>query len=304
MRRTFGRCEAKNPDHQIHSLLLSHIRSMAKLWRWRPQQCFLLILVGAHGFIHNTAQQRPSLFLPIAAPTQQLVALHSGKRGQNEEDDPSSKQQSSNSILSRFTNPRIDDPGLPLTDGLVLQVIAPSVQIAVRLVLGIPPPTWLQSTDPSLLYNNRPGGLLAPTLLHGAALALVWLIGALAARAYERPAISPVKQRGPASSVFGKDEDPAGTSTTSSSRDRWDYSRVWLALFQAGAAATGLWIFATQVEVYMDVGGYAQWGDSTATDGRLIIAATEGIADFVFEAITIIIWRLYLAYQTERMGSP
>jgi hypothetical protein len=278
---------------------------MAKLWRWRPQQCFLLILVGAHGFIHNTAQQRPRFLLPIAAPTQQpLVALHNSKRGQNE-DDPSSEQQSSNSILSRFTNPRIDDPGLPLTDGLVLQVIAPSVQIAVRLVLGIPPPTWLQSTDPSLLYNNRPGGLLAPTLLHGAALALVWLVGALAARAYERPAISPVKERGP-TSVFGnKDEDPAGTTTTtSSSRDRWDYSRVWLALFQAGAAATGLWIFATQVDVYMDVGGYAQWGDSTVTDARLIIAATEGIADFVFEAITIIIWRLYLAYQTERMGSP
>jgi hypothetical protein len=255
------------------------------------------MMVGAHGFVHFTAQQRPWFVLPIAVPTQQpLVVLHYGK---NEEDERSSEQQSFNSILSRFTNPRIDDPGLPLTDGLVVQVIAPSVQIAVRLVLGIPPPTWLQSTDPSLLYNNRPGGLLAPTLLHGAKLALVWLVGALAARAYERPAISPVKR--PASS-FGKDDDPAGTISTSS-RDRWDYSRVWLALFQAGAAATGLWIFATQVDVYIDVGGYAQWGDSTVTDARLIIAATEGIADFVCEAITIIIWRLYLAYQTERLSN-
>jgi hypothetical protein len=271
---------------------------MAKLWRWQPQRCFLLMMVGAHGFIHFTAQQRPSLLLPIAVPTQQpLVVLHYGKSDKNEEDDPSSEQQGLYGILSRFTDPRIDDPGLPLTDGLVVQVIAPSVQIAVRLVLGIPPPTWLQSTDPSLLYNNRPGGLLAPTLLHGAKLALVWLVGALAARAYERPAISPVKR----SASVGKDDDPAGNT---SSRDRWDYSRVWLALFQAGAAATGLWILATQVDLYIDVGGYVQWGDSTVTDARLIIAATEGIADFVCEAITIIIWRLYLAYQTERLGSP
>jgi hypothetical protein len=65
----------------------------------------------------------------------------------------------------------------------------------------------------------------------------------------------------------------------------------------------GLWIFATQVDVYMDMGDYVQWGDSMASDARLVVAATEGIADFIFEAITITFWRLYLAYQTERMDS-
>lgn len=191
----------------------------------------------------------------------------------------SSKDDEESSLLTRFTAPKIDDPGLPLSDGLVAQVIAPSLQIGARLALHIPPPSWLQSTDPTMLFNNRPGGLLAPTLLHGAALAVAWITAALAAKAYERDAISPVKRQ-----------------------ESWDYSTVFLRLFQAGAGAAGIWILATQLEIYFDVGGYVQWGDSTETDGRLIIAATESVADFIFEAVTISFWRLYLAYQTERMN--
>jgi hypothetical protein len=261
--------------------------------------CFLLtLLVGARAFILPSQQCR-SLSLPIQLATahRQLALRPLDQRKTNDEDDPPSSVGSaeptrSRSLLSRFTNPQIDDPGLILTDGLVVQVIAPTLQIAARLALGVPAPTWLQSTDPSLLFNNRPGALLAPTLLHGAALDLVWLVGALAARAYERPAISPIKRPRPAG-------DGDGTAT----KYDWDYSRVYQALIRAGAAATGLWIFATQVDVYMDMGDYVQWGDSMASDARLVVAATEGIADFIFEAITITFWRLYLAYQTERMDS-
>jgi hypothetical protein len=253
--------------------------------------CFLLtLLVGARAFILPSQQCR-SLSLPIQLATahRQLALRPLDQRKTNDEDDPPSSVGSaeptrSRSLLSRFTNPQIDDPGLILTDGLVVQVIAPTLQIAARLALGVPAPTWLQSTDPSLLFNNRPGGLLAPTLLHGAALDLVWLVGALA--------ISPVKRRRPT-------RDGDGTAT----KYDWDYTRVYQALFRAGASATGLWIFATQVDVYMDMGDYVQWGDSMASDARLVVAATEGIADFIFEAITITFWRLYLAYQTERMDS-
>jgi hypothetical protein len=247
-----------------------------------------MIMGGVDAFVLQ-APKRPN---PLSPMMLTLSGLHS-KRNNDSAD-------GERSILSRFTAPKIDDPALPLSDGLVTQVIAPSLQIGARLALHIPPPTWLQSTDPSLLYNNRPGGLLAPTLLHGAALSVTWIIGALAAKAYERPAISPIKtKRRQQQQASGNNN---GITNSKDNNNSWDYSRVWLALFQSGAVATGIWILATQIDVYMDVGTYVQWGDSIETDGRLIIAATEGIADFVFEAVTIIIWRFYLAYQTERLN--
>lgn len=182
-------------------------------------------------------------------------------------------------ILPRFASPRIDDPGLPLSDALVAQIIGPTTQLFWRVWQKLPPPSWLHTYDSSLLFNNRPGSLVAPTLIHGAALSFAWLIGSLAARGYERSCISPTQR-----------EDKS-----------WDYSRVLVGLAQAGAFSAGLWIFATQIDVYREF-GYVQLGDSALTDARLILAADESVADFVFEAITLVLWRLYLAYQTQRLS--
>ena len=191
-------------------------------------------------------------------------------------------------IFTRFTSPIIDDPGLPLSDVLVAQVIAPSLQIAWISSQHAPQPSWLQPIfDSSLLYSNR-GVLLAPALIHGAALASCWITGALAAKAYERKSISPVPIKSLSSSTLNKVE--------------WDYSNVLLAIFKSGAFAVGLLIFATQIDLFLEYKRYVQVGESDDIDFRLLVALVEIINDCVFEAVTISTWRLFLAYQTERMS--
>jgi hypothetical protein len=197
----------------------------------------------------------------------------------NNKNDDDSKSPSNPSILdatlSRFTAPRIDDPYLPLSDALVAQIIAPSLQISWLSLNRAPSPSWLQPIfDKSQLLGNGAGSLLAPTLIHGAALATCWLVGALAARAYEREAIA-------------VNPDTKG------------YGTVLARLLQAGSFATGVLILGTQVDVYLQ-NGYIQWGDSPETDFRLQVALVEGINDVFFEALTIGFWRLYLAYQSSK----
>jgi hypothetical protein len=204
---------------------------------------------------------------------------------------PTSKSEPVTSdIIRRFTSPVIDDPGLPLSDVLVAQVIAPSLQIAWISVQHAPQPSWLQPIfDTSVLYTNR-GALLAPALIHGAALASCWITGALAAKAYERKSISPVSIKS------------QSTSSSSSPNLQWDYSIVLVAIFQSGAFAIGLLIFATQIDLFLEYKRYVQVGESDDIDFRLLVALVEVINDVVFEAVTITSWRLFLAYQTERMG--
>ena len=187
-------------------------------------------------------------------------------------------------ILRRFTSPIIDDPGLPLTDVLVAQVIAPSLQIAWISIRHAPQPSWLTPIfDTSLLYTNR-GTLLAPALIHGAALASCWITGALAAKAYERDAISPIQIKSSVSDV------------------KWDYSKVILSIIKSGAFAIGLLIFATQIDLFLEYKRYVQVGESDEIDFRLLVALVEVINDVVFEAVTIATWRFFLAYQAERMS--
>jgi hypothetical protein len=212
----------------------------------------------------------------------------------NEDDDvtnnlPASKSAASD-ITRRFTSPIIDDPGLPLSDVLVAQVVAPSLQIAWISAQHAPQPSWLQPIfDTSVLYTNR-GVLLAPALIHGAALASCWITGALAAKAYERKAISPVPVK----------SQP--TLSSSPSNEQWDYSNVILSIFKSGAFAVGLLILATQIDLFLEYGRYVQVGESDDIDFRLLVAVVEVINDIVFEAVTIAAWRLFLAYQTERMS--
>ena len=71
-------------------------------------------------------------------------------------------------ILRRLTSPVIDDPGLPLSDVLVAQVIAPSLQIAYLSVRHAPQPTWLQPLFETDVLYSRQGAFVAPALIHGA----------------------------------------------------------------------------------------------------------------------------------------
>lgn len=199
-------------------------------------------------------------------------------------------------ILSRFTSPVIDDPGLPLTDVLVAQVIAPSLQIAWLSLQHAPQPTWLKPIfDTSLMYT-RQGSFVAPALIHGAALASCWIVGALAAKAYERKSISPVKR------TPSEESSPVAGFRPALSNVEWDYGSVVTAIFQSGAFATGLLILATQADLFLEYGRWVQVGESEDIDFRLLVAIVELINDVFFEAATITAWRLYLAFQTERMA--
>jgi hypothetical protein len=139
------------------------------------------------------------------------------------------------------------------------------------------------------LYTKK-GAFVAPALVHGAALASCWITGALAAKAYERNCISPIlKQR----KDFGVEQ----------SKMEWNYSNVIYAIAKSGAFASGLLILATQIDILTEFGRYVQFGESDDVDFRLLLASVEVVNDIVFEALTITAWRLFLAYQTERMAN-
>lgn len=176
------------------------------------------------------------------------------------------------SVLSRFTSPKVDDPFLPLSDVLVAQIVAPGFQILWLSLNHAPSPSWIR---PFFGYSG-PGSLLAPTLVHGAALATCFVVGALAARAYEVDAIVPQKTK----------------------KEKWDYTKVIARVLQSGAFATGVLILGTQFDLYIHF-GYVQLGDSPETDFRLQVAIVELTNDIVFEAICLLAWRLYLAKQSE-----
>jgi hypothetical protein len=169
--------------------------------------------------------------------------------------------QENEKLLDRFTNPVITDPWLPLNEAGIAQVVAPSLQLFWLAAVNSPFPSW---TTPFLsdLYFVPRGSFLAPTLVHGASLACCWLLGALASKGYEQ---NPY-------------EGSLGT--------------VFSSTVKAGAFACGLLILATQFDLYTEMGGYVQVGDSVDTDIRIYKATVEVINDCVFEGITLLAWRL------------
>ena len=174
------------------------------------------------------------------------------------------KQQSTQmkeNILDRFTSPKIEDPVLPLTEAGIAQIVAPTIQLFWLTSLRSPLPSW---TTPLYDITFLPRGyLLAPTLIHGAGLACCWLLGSLAARGFEREAYE------------------------------GDLKTVLSSTARAGAFATGLLILCTQVDLYHDMGGYVQIGDSAENDLRIYRALVEIINDVFFEAITLLSWRAF-----------
>jgi hypothetical protein len=102
---------------------------------------------------------------------------------------------------------------------------------------------------------------LAPTLIHGAGLACCWLLGCLAVKGYERETFE------------------------------GELPQVLLSTAKAGAFACGVLILGTQLDLYQEMGGYVQIGDSPETDLRIYRAFVEIINDIFFEATTLLTWR-------------
>jgi hypothetical protein len=88
--------------------------------------------------------------------------------------------QMEENILDRFTDPKIEDPRLPLTEAGIAQIVAPTLELFWLRINQSPFPSW---AAPLYDYTFTPrGALLAPTLVHGAGLACCWLLGCLAAK--------------------------------------------------------------------------------------------------------------------------
>jgi hypothetical protein len=234
---------------------------------------------------NSTFQQRDSPWNNQIRLLERKTNRHSNVDDNDDSSDDetieATKHRMKSDLISRFTSPVIDDPGLPLSDVLIAQVIGPSLQIAWLSLQQGPLPTWLRPIfDTDVLYTNQ-GSLVAPALIHGAALASCWIAGALAAKAYERKSISPVFE---------------------TSNKEWDYSNVVLSILKGGAFATGLLILATQIDLLLEFGRYVQFGESDEVDFRILVASVEVTNDIIFEAVTVFTWRVLLAYQTERIA--
>lgn len=227
----------------------------------RPTWRQVLVVFFLFAALDSRSFQPVSAFLPplshakvIRQPVQQLQKQQSSRRRI-----PSSVLKES--VLDRFTDPKIEDPMLPLTEAGIAQIVAPTLQLLWLRLNQSPFPSW---ATPLYDYTFTPrGALLAPTLVHGAGLACAWLLGCLAAKAYEREAYE------------------------------GNVGQVVLATFKAGAFACGILILATQFDLYREMGGYVQVGDSAETDLRIYRALVEVIDDIFFEAATLLVWRIF-----------
>ena len=216
----------------------------------KESSCF----ISVHNRLHHHHARN-------SAPTTRTLLFMSDPQSERDRD-----------LLNRFSDPIIDDPGLPLADTMVAQIVAPSLQVFWLSLVHAPSPTWLKPIFDNTLWQTQ-GSLLAPTLIHGAGLAFCWLMGALAAQAYRKEAFDPT--------VDG-------------------YGTVLFRIAQAGAFATGLLILGTQIDLFLEFGRYVQPGESEEIDLRLLSAVVELLNDVIFEASCITGSRLFLAIMTAR----
>jgi len=181
-------------------------------------------------------------------------------------------------IKARFTAPRIDDPGLPFADALVcvsgsLFLAQLALSPLVPKALKIPPPSWLTATALPDGIDWRGIPYILSTIEHGAALAACWVLGALAASAYEAEAFT-------------------GTWQTA-------LTRTW----KGGAFAIGVLIFATQLSLYVSLSSQgldpytipSQAGvdGNFAADRQILTTAFELICDCSVQAVLLTLFRLY-----------
>ena len=184
------------------------------------------------------------------------------------------------SLLKRFTDPIIDDPGLPLTDALLAQIVAPTFEVYWLLLNKAPSPTWLAPIG--RYFGEAPelaprGSLLAPALIHGAGLAVCWGAGALAARMYEKEAFTLSNNKG----------------SNDNNNILREYAPILGKLVQAGAFSIGILIASTQIDLLLEYHGrFVQLGESDETDFRLLVAVVEVINDIFWEALVLCTWRI------------
>jgi hypothetical protein len=254
-----------------------------------PPRCLLLLLIlvatcaTCHSFT-TTGSALPTLkgtrcaqYKSNTKAQSSAMLFLSDPENQNENDNNDDNNiKNDGGILSRFISPVIDDPALPLSDVLVAQIIAPSIQVVWLSLNHAPTPGWLRPIfDTNAQLFAARGSLVAPALIHGAALASCWIVGALAAKTYERAAIAPTE------------DNPSG------------YETVLWRVVQAGAFATGVLIMSTQADLLLEYKGqWVQPGESPEIDLRLLTATVEVLNDVFFEAVCLVSWRLFLARQT------
>mgnify|MGYP004250500695 FL=1 len=112
--------------------------------------------------------------------------------------------------------------------------------------------------------------LVAPTLLRGATLSTCWFGGALSARLYARDAY---------------DFPPPNGAD-----DR--FAVTFKRTLQAGAFATALLIFSTQLRLLLTFGFWPQLGDSPASDAEILRQFSDLVRDGLTEALVLMSWRL------------
>eukprot|EP00984_Skeletonema_dohrnii_P009960 scaffold3839_cov140-Skeletonema_dohrnii-CCMP3373.AAC.1 len=257
-------------------------------------QCVLLIASSSAFQIAPTSLQRTASFGRQSSSDvrwyRQTTSLFADSNDDKDEQPPKLTDDNNiNDLFQRFLSPQIDDPGLPLTDVLLSQIVAPTFQLYWVFVAHAPLPSWAR---PISSYFGEAtelaprGSLLAPTLIHGAGLAVCWLAGALAAKSFERDAFTLTNNNY---------DDENGGSRLSIGEKIKQYDTVLLRLFQAGAFACGVLIVSTQVDLLLEFKRYVQFGESDETDFRLFLAGAEVINDIFFEALVLSSWRIFHA---------
>ena len=256
-------------------------------------QCVLLIASSSAFQAAPSSLQRTASFGRKSSSSdirwyRQTTTLFADSNDDKDEQPPQlmNDDNNINDLFQRFLSPQIDDPGLPLTDVLLSQIVAPTFQLYWVFVAHAPLPSWAR---PISSYFGEAtelaprGSLLAPTLIHGAGLAVCWLAGALAAKSFERDAFTLTNNNY---------DDENGGSRLSIGEKIKQYDTVLLRLFQAGAFACGILIVSTQVDLLLEFKRYVQFGESDETDFRLFLAGAEVINDIFFEALIISSWRI------------
>ena len=75
-----------------------------------------------------------------------------------------SGDNNNDSLLDRFTSPKLDDPWLPFTEAGLAQIVAPSLQLFFLASANSPFPSWAAPFFTDFSFAPR-GSFLAPTLI-------------------------------------------------------------------------------------------------------------------------------------------
>mmetsp|Transcript_30286 Transcript_30286/g.59310 ORF Transcript_30286/g.59310 Transcript_30286/m.59310 type:complete len:171 (-) Transcript_30286:150-662(-) len=163
-------------------------------------------------------------------------------------------------VLSRFTNPKIDDKGLPLADAMV--VLSSTMILGIFILTqGIIKPSWLAPMSLAPQWRSLP--FLFPALLHGSLLSMCWVIGGLAAQAYERESFS------------------EGAKALKATTKTW-------------AFAVALMIFGVQLGLgreALHMGVLPLVGESEALDMLAVSKYSELIVDAALVGLFMTVWR-------------